>query len=128
MFLSGDPELAERRAASGTRIGMAARIFLPANLWLGQPPEAREAGISGSDPMYSSAQLVCAQLVLDAIHGTARQLRFVDVNRAGTAQPLVDRFVTNNDVFPILVRADGARLVGDEAFTKARVRSFVAGA
>lgn len=125
LFLSGDPDLAERRRNRGEPIGMAARIFLPANLWLGRPPPSAPGGETGDDALFSDDQLACAQIVLDAIRGTRWQLRFVDVNRAGDAQPLVQRYVSDDDVLPILVRTDGARLAGNESFSKSSVRSFV---
>lgn len=128
MFLTGDPALARRRAQTPEAVGMMARVMLPATMFLGTRHRPPTPGSPDADAMYPEDQLACAQLVLDALPGLGRSVRFVDVNQAGDAQPLVDRFTTESDVFPVLVRADGSRLVGQEAFSKSSLRQFLAGA
>jgi len=51
----------------------------------------------------------------------------VDVNQPAGFQALVARWVGPNDVLPILVRPDGARLEGIEEFGPRRVRRFIRG-
>jgi hypothetical protein len=70
-------------------------------------------------------QLQCVDMVLSAARHERRQVTVVDVNRAGGQKGLVDRWVGANDVLPLLVRPDGARLEGIEEFVPQRVRRFL---
>ena len=54
-------------------------------------------------------------------------VRVIDVDRPGPEAELVGRWVSAEDPLPLLVRPDGARLEGDEAFQPARVAEFLQG-
>ena len=72
-------------------------------------------------------QTQCVNLVFEIARSAGRRVALVDVNRAAEHQDLVDRLVGSGGVFPLLVRRDGARLQGIEAFVPRKVRRFVGG-
>jgi hypothetical protein len=66
--------------------------------------------------------------VIDVAGREGRKVRVVDVNQIPSERQLIDRWVGPNDVFPLLVRPDGARLVGDREFLpSSKLRKFVRG-
>jgi len=69
---------------------------------------------------------MCAQLSTDVAKQRGRNLRLVDVNDPGEDRALVQQYVGVADVLPILLRSDGSRLEGEEAFTPRAVRRFMA--
>jgi hypothetical protein len=69
----------------------------------------------------------CVEMVLEIARKEGRRVTVIDVDRAGERQPLVNRWVGENDVLPLLIRPDGARLEGLEEFLPARVRRFILG-
>jgi hypothetical protein len=73
------------------------------------------------------AQIECANVVLEAAEHAGKRVTIVDVNRVLGHQPLVDRWVRPDDSLPLLVRADGSRLMGAERFVPREVRKFVQG-
>jgi hypothetical protein len=72
-------------------------------------------------------QMTSLNLVLDVAGRRGHEVTVVDANRPGNQHALVDQYVRPNDVFPLLIRWDGARLDGTENFTPARVRRFLDG-
>jgi len=126
LFLGSDPALAERLAARPATYAWMARFFVPPNLLLDRAARATSASTDEPGP-FPSDQVMCAQTVVDCARKNGRSLQLVDVNRPGEARELVQRYVTSQDVLPILVRADGARLVGAESFDVRTVRTFLAG-
>jgi hypothetical protein len=71
--------------------------------------------------------MACLQIVLDAAKRQQREVLVVDVDRPGGQHDLVERCVGPEDVLPLLLRSDGARLEGQENFAPAKVRRFIAG-
>ena len=72
------------------------------------------------------SQTACLDIVLDTAERQRDEVLVVDVDRPGEHRDLVERYVGSNDVLPLLLRPDGARLEGLENFTPARVRKFIA--
>jgi hypothetical protein len=70
-------------------------------------------------------QILCANLVLKTAQLRRRSVAVVDANRPAGFEDLVQRWVGPNDVLPLLVRPDGARLEGVEDFTSRKVRQFI---
>ncbi len=72
-----------------------------------------------------SGLVASVELVIDVARRERRPLTIVNVDRPGEALPIVDRFVRPSDVFPVLVRADGERLAGEQEFTRSGLRRFL---
>jgi hypothetical protein len=123
MFVAGEP-------GSGEQPGWKLVGFLDGSIRqraakrsAGNPPPL---GATGSEPWHFPPELVKhINLVVGVAHREGRTVTIVDVNRAGDLQALVDRFVGPNDVLPILVRPDGARMEGTENFVPEGVRQFM---
>jgi hypothetical protein len=126
LFLGSDPALADRLAARPATLAWMARFFVPPSVVLARA--ARATGAPGDEPgPFPPDQVLCAQRVLDRAKKLRRTVQLVDVNRPGEARALVQRFVAATDVLPILVRPDGARLIGTESFDPRSIREFLAG-
>ena len=67
----------------------------------------------------------CTRLVLEIAADEGRQVTVVDVNRADDHRDLVSRWVGPDELLPLLVRPDGARLAGAEQFVPKGVRRFI---
>ncbi|HYA57242.1 MAG TPA: hypothetical protein VEH57_02090 [Thermoplasmata archaeon] len=101
--------------------------------WLFDSPQAKRLlraarnGDSTEPPTWHipRPQNQAAALVLDVAEENGREVTIVDVNRPEGQQSLVDRWVGPDDLLPLLVRTDGARLQGIEEFVPKRVREFV---
>jgi len=65
-------------------------------------------------------------IVCESASRVGEHVTLVDVNRPGVYRDLVRRWVREDDVFPLLVRADGTRLEGMENFTAHKIRAFLA--
>ena len=70
-------------------------------------------------------QIHCVNTVLEMAKREGSTVTVVDVDRAGDRQHLVDRWVEEDQVIPLLVRADGSKLGGIENFTPRKVRWFI---
>lgn len=70
-------------------------------------------------------QAQCVQEVVEIAGHERQRVMVVDVNRATGPQDLIARWVGAKDVFPILVRSDGARLEGVEGFLTRKLRAFI---
>jgi len=140
LFVAGEPELTPGIRESG--VGLAPRfaglVFAtglippPPRPPVEESPQGRNASdqppLTDSRPWHlAPAQMASLQVVLDAAKRQRRGVFVVDVNRPGVYQSLVERHVGPDDVLPLLVRPDGARLEGQESFDPARVRRFIAG-
>ncbi len=124
LFVGGDPALGRRLASFPRRFYGLGRLIFPVGLLPG--PKVGEA----TDPGDAAApvppdQLMCLERVVDALAGTTRAVRIVDVNGPGEDRSLVERYVSAADVLPILVRPDGTRIEGAEAFTRRRLLDFL---
>jgi hypothetical protein len=127
LLLSGDSALAERRANFPPAVSGLARAVIPGALFFGSPPRRVRAG--EEDPRrFPSDQVICAERVVEAAERLSIEVEIVDINTRGLDREVVDRYVGRNDVLPVLVRADGQRLVGAESFGPAAVRDFLFGA
>jgi len=140
LFVAGEPEMAPSVNDSGA--GLLPRLagsFLvgPAILAKSLRPGADEESPdrrAWEPPPPSDyrhwhlppSQAACLDVVLEAARRARRPLLVVDVDRPGDQREMVERFVGSEDVLPLLVRPDGARLVGQEHFAPAVVRKFIA--
>jgi hypothetical protein len=130
LFVAGEPEMAPGIRESG--IGVIRRI----DSMVGLTPPAPKSPENNWDPNTQGptdqrpwhiphSQMACVQITLDAAKSRRRQVVVVDVNRPGERQCLVDQWVGRDDLFPLLVRADGARIEGQENFLPTKVRRFL---
>lgn len=113
--MGGDPQLAERRALGSQRVGMAARMFAPALLFLHTPQDLRSAA---EERRYPGDQLVCAQELLSAASKAGKTVQLVDINQPGGPDASSPGLFGPNDLLPVAVRPDGRCLVGTDAFTR----------
>jgi hypothetical protein len=140
LFVAGEPQtspdIRQTTAGMGERI---AGLMIPGagaafkDLRFGHPenrPRTNdlEQPPSSGQPHWHlpPSQVACLDMVMDAAERKRIGVLVVDVDRPGMFQDLVERYVRPNDVLPLLVRSDGARLGGEESFTAARVRKFIA--
>ncbi len=84
-------------------------------------PEGSEIGIPGD-------QVMCAQRVVDATRKHQKIVRVVDVNATGGTPQFEPEWFGPDDVLPVLVRSDGARLVGAGDFSPRALDRFLSGA
>jgi hypothetical protein len=111
-------------------IGMSA-----ARSWNTVPPpgpssagEDAQSLSSGGPPWrLPPEQIHCVNTVLKVAKREGTTVTVVDVDRAGDQQYLVSRWVGEDQIFPLLVRADGSKLVGIENFTARMIRHFIRG-
>jgi hypothetical protein len=114
------------------------RLFMGAGLpnWKKKREQSAEAdSLVGLEPAEGGQpelripadQVGCIRDVARIARAEGTTVRIVDVNRAELNQALVDRWVGPNDVLPVLVRADGAKLVGAEQFVPRKIQRFIRG-
>ena len=103
---------------------LASMVFIP-SMWGRRPFEDLSAPGHPEDDL-SPQQAQCVRLVLDIASKSGRSVHLIDVSRQEVPQSDLESRL-GGDRFPILVRPDGARLSGEEAFTPGRVRRFVSG-
>jgi hypothetical protein len=128
LFLAADRERArDREYLRSNTVGGFGRWFVPPVLLTsGAPPDE-----SSVDPArgFPADQLACAQQLLDEAKRSRTTVRIVDVNfPLDEDRALVERFVGPSDILPLLVREDGSRLEGSEAFAPRTIRTFLQGA
>lgn len=100
-----------------------------AQQWFGAGTSPAPGAASGGAPEWhlDPPEIACVDMAEDAARRYERTLEVVNVNSPGPKSGLVRQWITDNDVFPVLVRPDGQRLVGLDQFDPARVRRFVRG-
>ena len=140
MFVAGEPKTTPSVRESGA--GAMARVsgmvlgagVLPAAEWKAggaerfNPDKYQAPPLTDTRPWHlPPQQMICLDIVLDVAKQQNKRVTVIDVDRALDRQALVDRWVGPNDVLPLLVRSDGARLGGAENFRAAKVRRFVRG-
>lgn len=122
LFVSGEPY--DDAVSSGrTRAFSAAFASGPAGAvsWGGQQPSDFEPGqVYGPDARIGRMVLGLARK-----HGISIQV--IDVNHPEGNADLIRRYLHEDDVFPVLVRPDGGRLVGSESFLPPVVERFLTG-
>jgi hypothetical protein len=124
LFVGGDPRLADSLGAFPRSFPRILGFVVPPTLLMGSgrgaPPRAAEAPW-----LIPSDQLMASERLSEALRGSHRTVKVVDVNQPGEDRALVERYLTSSDVLPVLVRADGARLEGANAFTRSNLRAFL---
>ena len=126
LFVGGDPQLAESLGAFPRAFPRLLGFIVPPTLLIGSargdPPRASEAPW-----LIPADQLMASERLSEAIRGTPRTVKVIDANQPGDDRALVERYLTPADVLPVLVRPDGARLEGAEAFSPSNLRAFLRG-
>ena len=140
LFVAGEPQVLPdiRQSTAGTGERIAGSVLSragaafkdrrfgfsenrPRTNDLEQPPS------SGQPPWrLPPSQAACLDIVLEAAKRQQRTVLVVDVDRPGEHRDLVNRYLGPDDVLPLLIRPDGARLEGEEEFTSTKVRKFIA--
>jgi len=124
VFVGGDPSLFDRLPALPGGFARMASFVLPPTLLLGPARPSVKPGPDAPWPIPAD-QLMALQHLAEVTRRTGTGVRVIDVNRPGEDRSLVERYVGPEDVLPVLVRPDGARLQGFEAFNPAGLRRFV---
>lgn len=125
LFVAGDPSLANELVRFPKGLPLLAAFLLPASILLGPAPPQQLA--AGEEVWLIPAdQVMCLERVGAALQGRHRTVKVVDVNHpSDDDRRLVVQYVGAEDILPILVRPDGARLEGVEAFAPSALRRFV---
>jgi hypothetical protein len=131
LFVSGEPGPAENLSRDVvTSIGARLVGSVIPSTWFQRrgaaaqgPP--RSPPPEGAEEWHVPRQEVSTvNLVVELAHDSGRAVTLVNVNGRGD-QELTQRWVTVQDVLPMLVRPDGARLVGMEQFGPGSLREFL---
>jgi len=129
LFVGGEPidPNDPLQQVSASVFARFANTLLPAVAWSRSPSKVRPADPAATGPPWhlGRQEIFCVNQVLEVAEKLGRSVTVVDVNRAGEQQPLVDRWVGNEDILPILVRPDGERLEGSENFSSSILRKFI---
>lgn len=121
MFVAGSPDLGDRAPLLLGYWGRIAAGAIPASVIAPEPePRTNEVWHLPGE-MRAAVEVVLAEVARLRV-----QLRVVDVNRPATDRYLVERYVTADDVLPLLIRSDQSRLSGLDEFTPKTVRRFLA--
>jgi len=142
LFVAGEPkilpDIRESTVGLGERMagmvsGLPGNLALPNHLQPGRSQnqqsvtDLEQPSSSDQSPWHlPPAQMACLGIVADVAERQRRKVLVVDVNRPGQHRGLVERHIGPDDVLPLLLRADGARLEGQENFGPAQVRKFIA--
>jgi hypothetical protein len=133
LFVTGEPDSGEDplRDVETSVFNRFTGVMLGGAI-AGTPAERHDRKRPAPDPFHEtpgwhlpSSQQQCALLVLSVAPRTGWAVNVVDVNRPGEQRGLVERWVRPTDVFPFLLRPDGARLEGQEQFNPATLRRFL---
>ena len=140
LFVAGEPKTVP--TVRETNVGLYPRI---AGVVIGSaavaPGPATQPTVTTAPPLRSDEappeeapewyippdQMTALNLVLQIAQERRQAVLVVDANRPEDQQGLVDQYVGENDVLPLLIRGDGARLDGGENFTPSKLRAFLAG-
>jgi len=140
MFVAGEPESMPsiRRSGAGA-LPRWATLFTGTGLIFASKPKIgngepfnpdtyQQPPLSDVRPWHlPQQQMICLDLVLDVAEKQKKTVAVIDVDRPLDQKVAVDRWVHANDVLPLLVRSDGARLEGVENFEPAKVQRFIRG-
>lgn len=120
LFVAGAPDPGELRPPIA---GAWGRMLMPASMVLsaGPPPSTPPPGAWHLPREMEMA----VEVVMKEADRRQIPVRVVDVNRPGEDRPLVERYITPDDLLPLLVRSDNTRLEGFEQFTPAEIRQFL---
>ena len=136
LFVAGEPDsgVPSVRNASGSFAMRVGGALMPPGLFMKPAPgpspapdHAKLAPTQERSLHLPPQQIYCVNTVLEAARREGRKVTVVDVDQPAGRQDLVDRWVGPDDVLPLLVRPDGARLEGDENFSPRKVRRFIDG-
>jgi len=94
----------------------------------GRSPEMRERTSTPGAMELPRQQALCVRLVLDVARRVGCPVRVVDLSRQSAPQDVLESHPGEAERLPVLVRPDGTRLSGEEAFTAGRVRKFLTSA
>jgi len=101
-------------------------MVLPTGL-SGGKGDAHEQALPGANELPRQ-QAFCVRLVLDIAERVDCSVRVVDVSRPSALHEVLVTPPGETEVFPVLVRPDGARLSGEAEFIPGKVRQFLASA
>lgn len=130
LFVSGEPGPADD-PEKNVVTSIVGRMVGQGLLRIVSPPGNRISGSAAApaaekDAWHVSRQgMNCVKVVLEVAERAKRHVTLVNVNDPGDQAALVARWVREDDVFPVLVRPDGGRLVGSEQFEPADIRRFL---
>jgi|HubBroStandDraft_1064217.scaffolds.fasta_scaffold14723_6 hypothetical protein len=134
MFIAGEPDSGRPSLRQSTVSSLARAVGAAVPLGLVMKSSQGPTTVSGTSPSQSyrgtrwhlpPEQVHCINTVLEVAEQEDRKVAVVDVDRSDGRQDLVARWVGPDDVLPLLVRPDGARLQGIENFSPRTVRRFV---
>jgi hypothetical protein len=136
LFVAGEPDLGIRPLKDVQ--SPLTRMFIGSGLpgWRREQDQVdasnrlialRAAADGSGDFIVPADQAECVREVGRIAEEERTTVTVVDVNRPGNGQALVDKWVDSNDVFPLLVRSDGAKLVGADQFVTGKIRRFLRG-
>jgi hypothetical protein len=126
LFVSGEPGPPED-LSEGVVTSFWARLVgtvIPAN-WRTHGTQAPPRPPPGPDWHVPRAEIMSVNLVFEVVREAGRTVTLVNVNQPSDHQPLVARWIGPDDILPVLVRPDGARLAGIEEFEPGAVRKFL---
>jgi hypothetical protein len=123
LFIAGEPF---RDAVPSAENPMVTVVDLrggmgPSDLIGGHVPADHDPG------QIYGPQAEIARMVLDIAKKCNVQVKIVDVDDPGGDAPLVERYLSSDDDLPVLIRLDGARLVGEESIVPLKVAEFLQG-
>ncbi len=127
MYVAGEPGLHPNiDSAVPGFTGRLATVFLPFSGLL-MPRGASAAGILAQpgEPLPPIARQ-CIRLVLDLAKRKQWSVQVVDISQEKAAETQILAWLGPDVHLPVLLRPDGARLVGEEQFTPGRIRKFLA--
>ncbi len=86
------------------------------------------AGSDGGPPYEFPGEVGrCVRLAVELAESASVALHVIDLHQPGDASALVERWVTPETLFPLLVAPDGRRLEGAASFVPSTLRSFYRG-
>jgi len=129
LFVSGEPgpeENLSRDVMSSIGARIAGTVISSAALRRGggAAPPTRSPADSADVWHVPRAEVSTVNLVIELARKAGREVTLVNVNGRGD-QSLSQRWVSVQDVLPVLVRPDGERLVGLEQFGPGSLQRFL---
>lgn len=136
LFVAGEPDPGRpsvREATVGTSARLLGSIVSPRLATTASVPATASADDSPTIPSKEGLwhlppeQIHCINTVTEVAEREGRNVTVVDVDRSDGREALVARWVGPDNVLPLLVRPDGARIEGVENFVPSRLRKFIRG-